>query len=59
MGNSGQLLTMHPTSHKTVVKVSTVIILFFNITYERLFIVLIRLSQQHPIYRLRGRLNCH
>ena len=59
MGNSGQLLTMYPVSHKTVVKVSTVIILFFNITYERLFIVLIRLSQQHPIYRLRERLNCH
>ena len=59
MGNSERLLTMYSTSHKTVVKVSTVGLLFFNIAYRHLFTVLIRLSQQPPIHGLRGGLNCY
>ena len=59
MGNSGRLFTIYSTSHKTLVKVSTVVILFFNIAHKRLLIVSIRLSQQPSIHGLRGELNCH
>ena len=40
-------------------KVSTVVILVFNIAYNHLFIVLIRLSQQAPIHGLMRGLNWH
>ena len=59
MVNSGQLLTTYSTSHKTVIKVSTVVMLFFSIAYKHLSIISIRLSQQPPIHGLRGWLNCH
>ena len=58
MGYSGRLLTIYSALHKAVAKISAVTILFFNISYKHLF-VLIRLSQQPPIRGLSGGLNRH
>ena len=53
MGNSGQLLTIYSTSHKTVVKFQQLLYYFLILQISIFFIVLIRLSHQLPIHRLR------